>query len=276
MKALALAVLCAGCGTTLELERTVTPKDAERSHLSAVAIARGKELIRLPEGAVVRDRRVLMRGTNVYEHKLGPDDVIEVDEQGSILAVRTPTQRIEFKPKTATSPEGADYVRGELASNEEDKFIALEPRDRIVVRGALSVGDEVPGGGRVVMKRLTGALVFGSIAFSAAYLPAAIAGAAGSDAERVLVAPFGGPWAYLVTRPACVIDPVVGANCIPDTAARFGATMSGIFQSLGLIFIITGLPAHAAIAEPEEPDEEKKPSVSLVPLPNGIGLGGRF
>lgn len=275
MRAVALLSLfapCLGCSSVVSVERVVAPEEAARATLPAVAIARGEERVALPEGASVAGDRVRLKRPDVYVHKLAEGDVIVVDDEGAITAVQTTSERIEFKPKTAVSPDGSDVVRGELASSEQEKSIKLERGDKIVVRGDLKPGDAVPGGGHVVLQRQAGALVFGSIALAAAYLPAAIAGAAGSNAERALLAPIGGPWAYLVARPACVIDPNVGANCIPDTAARFGAVMSGLFQALGLTFLIVGAPAHAAIAEDPPPES----ALSVVPMPNGAALRGAF
>lgn len=267
---------CASCASTVEVERAITPVEATKTKLAPVAIVRGEEKIPIPEGARVAADRIRLSPSNVITHELGPEDVLEMDDEGSIVAVRTPSGRIEFKPKTAVSPEGASWVRGEPASTEKEQTIPLERNDRILVRGSLAPGDDVPGGGHVITKRLTGALVFGSLSFGAAYVPAAIAGAAGGNAERALLAPIGGPWAYLVVRPACVpAGSEVGAqNCIPDAGARFGAVMSGIFQALGITFLIAGVPSHAAIEDPE--DEEAKPNVSLIPLPGGMMFEGRF
>jgi hypothetical protein len=271
-----LPLALVSCATTIDVERTITPKEAEQSKLPPVAIARGNETIPLPEGATIASGQVRLSRTTMYTHKLGDSDVIETDDEGSIIAVRTASgERIEFKPKTAVSPEGSDYVKGELASSETGKTMALERNDRIVVKGTLSPGDEVPGGGLVVLRRSTGALVVGSFSFALAYIPAAIAGAV-SNEDRALLAPIGGPWANLVTRPACTTPPSPEAGtapCIPDTLARFGSVMSGIFQSLGVVFLTIGIPAKAVI---EEPQQQEKPSVSIVPLPGGIGLSGRF
>ena len=148
---------------------------------------------------------------------------------------------------------------------------------QIVLRGTLKAGDELPDGSKVVMKRQSGALVFGIIAFGAAYLPAVIAAAASNiDGDRPLAAPIVGPWIMLTTRPQCVVDPTIGPNCVPDTFARFGAVMSGIFQSLGVVFIIAGVPSHAVLEEPTPEDKEEKASIRIVPLGNGVGIQGTF
>jgi hypothetical protein len=160
--------------------------------------------------------------------------------------------------------------------------VTFHKNDRVVVRGTLRPGDTLPDGSKVVMKRQTGALVFGFLSFGLAYVPAVIGAAASSiDGDRPLAIPLVGPWIMLTTRPACVIDPMIGPNCVPDTFARFGAVMSGLFQSLGVVFIVAGLPTHAALEEPPPPDEQEKKktekaSIQIVPMPGGLGVVGRF
>lgn len=237
-----------GCGNTLEVERTVTPAEARSTQkLAPVSIARGERSIPLPEGSFVEENHVVVSGAA---------KVMELDERGAVIAVRN--------------------AAGEWTDPGET--IPLRKNDHIVVRGTLGIGDAVPGGGKVVLKRQTGALAFGLLSFGLAYIPALIGGAASND-DRPLVAPLAGPWANLVLRPACVVDPTVGANCIPDTMARFGSVMSGIFQALGVVFILAGTPSHATIEEPREDDEKEKTdkaSIELVPLPGGGALMGRF
>lgn len=258
MRLVLCSLLLVACSNTVEVERSVTPADARAAQkLTPVSIVRGEENIAIPVGAVVEETHIVVSGAA---------NVMELDERGKIVSVKN--------------------AAGEWTDPGET--ISLRKNDKILVRGTLAVGDPVPGGGRVVMKRQSGALAFGIVAFGLAYLPALIAGAASND-DRPLMAPFGGPWANLVTRPACVVDPMVGANCIPDTMARFGSVMSGIFQALGLVFVIAGTPAHAAVEEPELEEEKKdkdrdndrdrdrdKASLQFVPLPNGGGLVGRF
>lgn len=249
MRASLLLVVLAGCSTTVEIERTLSPADAAKSgKLAPVSIARGDENIAVPEGSVVEGNHIVVSGAA---------NVMETDESGRVVSIRNSA--------------------GEWADPGET--IALKKTDRIVVRGTLSLGDDVPGGGKVVMKRQTGALAFGILSFGLAYLSAAIGGAA-SNEDRPLLAPIVGPWANLVMRPPCVIDPTIGINCVPDTFARFGSVVSGLFQALGVVFIIAGSPAHAAV-EDAPPDENEKPkaekaSIHIVPLFGGLGIHGKF
>lgn len=226
-------LLLAGCSNTVDVERVVSPAEAPKyTQLEPVAIQRGDEQI---------------------PYTPSPD-VIELDESGHTIAVRSGTDW--------TEPQGP---------------MTFQKNDRIVLRGTLHPGDELPDGSKVVLKRQTGALVFGSLAFGLAYIPAAIGGVVSSvDGDHPLAVPLVGPWIMLTTRPACVVDPTVGANCVPDTMARFGAVMSGIFQSLGLVFVIAGLPAHAVLEEPPPPEEKEKTSIQIVPMPNGVGVVGTF
>ncbi len=244
-----LLLLVVGCSSTVEVERTLSAADAAKSgKLVPVSIARGDESIDVPEGSVVEGNHILVSGAA---------NVMEMDENGRVVSVRN--------------------AAGEWTDPGET--IALRKNDRIVVRGTLSPGDHVPGGGKVVMKRQTGALAFGILSFGLAYLGAAIGGAA-SNEDRPLLAPIVGPWANLVLRPACVIDPTIGPNCVPDTFARFGSVASGLFQALGVVFMIAGSPAHAAVEDPP-PDENEKPkaekaSIAIAPLFGGLGVSGKF
>jgi hypothetical protein len=235
-----------GCSRTVEVERTLTPADASKSgKLAPVSIERNDETIAVPEGSVVEGDHIVVAGAA---------NIMETDENGRVISVRN--------------------AAGEWS--DPGQTIALRKRDRIVVRGTLSPGDDAPGGGKVVMKRQSGALAFGIISFGAAYLSAVIGGGISND-DRPLLAPIVGPWANLVMRPACVIDPVVGINCVPDTFARFGSVVSGLFQGLGVVFIIAGIPSRAAIEDaPEEKPKPEKAHIRIVPLFGGLRMIGTF
>jgi hypothetical protein len=240
-------LVLAGCSNTLEVERTLSPADARtfQPKLQPVSIARGDDTIPVPKGSMVEGNHIVVSGAA---------KVMELDEDGRVVTVRN---------------EAGEWT-------EPGETITLQRNDRIVVRGTLNVGDRAPGGGTVVMKRQSGALWFGALSFGAAYLGAFIGGAVSND-DRSLLAPVVGPWLNLVNRPACVVDPSIGPNCVPDTFARFGSVFSGIFQGLGLIFIVAGLPSHADIEDPPEKDEKKdKATFQIVPLPGGLGIVGRF
>lgn len=253
-----VGLLACACSQTLEVERAVTPVEAARGgRLAPAAIVRGGETTPLPEGSVVVGQTVVTAGGA---------GVFEIDERARVV-----------------------MARGEDGAWSEPRTLALGKDDRVLLRGTLGVGDAVPGGGRVVSKRLGGAIVFGTISFAVAYAPAAIGAAVSTiDADHLLAVPVVGPWLMLANRPACSIDPDIGANCVPDTFARFGAVMSGIFQALGVAFIVAGLPSRAAIEEPaaEEPvaeehekersDKREGAGARLVPWPGGVGVVGTF
>lgn len=295
MRALAIAAALglAGCSTTMEVTKVVTPRSAmtlRPTKLVPVAIARGDERVPLPDGAVVGPASVRAPGGGGFAHDLAPGDAMELDERGAVVGLRTADGAwTDFKPGAVTLAEGAGTLRG-ASSDGDASTIPLQRGDRIVMRGTLEVGDELPGGARVVQKRGTGFLVFGVLSITFGYIPAIIGGAASKDEsiDRPLFVPFVGPWIALANRLAnpCVPDPIIsGANCAGPSMANFGYVVSGITQGLGAIFVVVGLPSHAELVEPEPDDEEgkrrtAKPSWHVLPfgLPGGggLGIGGRF
>lgn len=271
---LMLALGLVGCAQTLEVTRTVLPRDVaayRASKLVPVAIARAGQRIALPDGADVAGVGVQGGGASVPWR--GAASALELDEGGKIVAVRAESgQWTELGPGLASART------------------AIVPGDEIVLRGTLAVGDVLPDGARVVEKRAGGFLVFGTLMMVFGYLPAVIGGAASKDEkiDRPLFVPFAGPWIAMSERlqAPCVPDPIIsGANCAGPSLALFGYAVSGVAQGLGALFFIVGLPSHAELVEPD-PDAKKAkretsaPFFRVVPwtFANGGGLGvsGRF
>src|SRR5258708_5567083 len=81
-----------GCASTgsVPVTRTYTPAvaaDRQREGMVPIAVVRGSDRIALPAGARVDGGAIAMPRTHV--HKLAPNDVIEADEEGRIVAVRS-------------------------------------------------------------------------------------------------------------------------------------------------------------------------------------------
>jgi hypothetical protein len=249
-----------------------------------VAVVRGSERIALPAGATVESGHVLL--ARMYVHKLAPGDVIQQDEIGRIISVRSggnPPVVIRFVPGTAVSPETSDEVRGELA--DDGAQMPLKAGDAIEMHGRLAPEDPLPGGDRVVSKRATGALVVGIVLFVLSYGPTLYVGAQSSlSADRALEAPVVGPWIDLAQRPKCVpptlpfqppIDP-----CTPESAARAALVVSGSAQAAATILTIVGLPTHPEVVEGAPPaggvGNGSKARVVLVPTLQGVTAIGTF
>src|SRR5438445_13183025 len=98
--ALAIRTVCAlvslgaiGCAESVEVTRLYSPSDVARGasgKLVPVAVVRGDSRTPLPPGAKIQAGSVVLdRGAGLHVHKLQPNDVIEPDEQGRIVAVRS-------------------------------------------------------------------------------------------------------------------------------------------------------------------------------------------
>jgi hypothetical protein len=278
--------LCAlGCAGPVQVTRTYTPEAAARMQdekMVAVAVVRGQGRVRLPEGARIEGRRVVMPRTHV--HKLAPGDVIEQDELGRIVAVRSagPSPIVtRFVPGTARSPATSDEVRGELA--DEGAGIELGKNDGVEMRGALAPDDEVSGVGHVESTRATGALIGGLVLLTLSYAPSAYVGAqASADYDRALAIPVAGPWVDLADRPACSppataykspIDP-----CIWETGARVALVTSGSIQGLATLLTLWGLPTHSHLVEGGAGTRTRAPAahIAFVPTPMGVSVAGGF
>jgi hypothetical protein len=272
----------AGCAGPVEVTRTYTAAsaaDRQREGMVPVAVVRGSDRVALPAGARVEGRGIVMPRTHV--HRLAPGDVIEQDEEGRIVAVRSagePPIVTRFVPGTATSPASSDYVRGELA---DDAGIALGDSDAVEMRGTLSPDGAVSGATHVESTRATGALVTGLVLFGLSYIPSAYVGLQASDGyDKVLAIPVAGPWMDLAQRPACVeptLPPGVKAPvdpCSLESAARGLLIASGAVQGLATILTVVGLPTHSEVKNegPAEPGSvaRTRPQVAIVPTTAGF------
>ncbi len=278
----------AGCAGSVEVTRTYTPEAAvqmQRERMVAVALVRGNDRLVLPQGARIEGRKVTLPRSHV--HKLAPGDVIEQDELGRIVAVRSggdPPIVTRFVPGTARSPEASDEVRGELA--DEGAAIELGKDDGVEMRGTLPPEASVSGVGHVESTRATGALVGGLVLLTLSYAPSVYVGAqASQDYDRALEIPVAGPWIDLASRPACTppatqfkspIDP-----CIWETGARVALVASGSVQGLATLMTLWGLPSHARLVEGDDrgAGTRTKPHVAhltVVPTPMGVSVAGGF
>lgn len=279
-----VAFACVGCANpSADIVRTLSPSDARAlpPTVHPTAVVRGDQRIPIPEDSVVEADKVTIRSRpGVYVHRLGPDDVIEIDEDDRIAAVRIPGDPptwIRFTPGTATYPIGSQEVRGKLAT--EAREIPLGAGDRIAVEGTVQAGDPVPGGGRVEAQRHTFVLVAGLMLLPLAYVPTAIGGFVSSrDADRVLVVPVAGPFINLAGREPCRPAPITDEQihfdlCTPETATRGALIASGIAQSVGAVLVAFGLPMHAKVVD-ERAQLRVVPTVTA--QTRGLSLFGSF
>jgi hypothetical protein len=284
---LSLLLGVTGCAGPVQVTRTykaATAAEKQREGMVPVAVVRGPDRVALPRGARVEGREVVMPRTHV--HKLAPGDVIEQDEAGRIVAVRSasdPPIVTRFVPGTATSPASSDLVRGEFA--DEGAGITLGDGDGVEMRGTLSPDGAVSGVGRVETTRATGALVGGLVLLALSYGPSAYVGAqASQDYDRVLAIPVAGPWMDLAQRPACIeptlpIKPPVDP-CTFENLARGLLITSGAIQGLGTILTVVGLPTHSEIVKEGPPAEPgaatthtRRPvAVGVAPTPMGLAV----
>jgi hypothetical protein len=273
-----------GCAGPVQVTRSypaASAADRQREGMVPVAVVHGSDRVALPPGARVEGRGIVMPRTHV--HKLAPGDVIEQDEAGRIVAVRSagdPPIVTRFVPGTASSPAASDYVRGELA---DDAGIALGDSDAVVMRGALSSDGAISGAGQVETTRATGALVTGLLLFGLSYIPTAYVGLQASDAyDKVLAVPVAGPWMDLAQRPACVepalppgVKPPVDP-CSLESLARSLLITSGAVQGLATILTVVGLPTHSEVKNegPAEPGSvaRTRPLVAVLPTPSGFAV----
>jgi len=277
-----MAVCAIGCAENVEVTRAFTPDEIARGangSLQPVAIVRGNERTPLPAGAKIQPGKVTVdRGRGVYVHKLGPNDVIETDDAGRIVAVRSGSGVTRFVPGTASSPEGSDDVRGQL--EEPTVTIPLAADDKIEARGSVAPDEPIPGGGRVLTTRKTSMLASGIILTTLGYLPTAYVGVASPrSGDRVLLAPVAGPWIDFAGRDKCV--PPAGTQnlpvdpCIGETANRVGLVISGIVQSFGGLLVLIALPSSSYVDTTGDRGVAKnvKPTWTVVPTANAYGGG---
>jgi len=281
---LVVAAGALGCASNVDVVEAITPREAamaSRSQMTPVAVVRGQEHIPIPASARLEADRVILAGTHV--HKLGPNDVIEKDEQGRIVAVRsggTPPVEVRFVPGTATSPEDSDEVRGQLASGASE--IKLLPGDRIEMKGNFAPDDKVPGVGHVESRRNTSLLVTGAVILGLSYLPTAYVGLqSGRSEDKVLLAPVIGPFIDLAGRAGCVAPAgaaqMIGVDpCLPETASRIALYISGGLQALGFVIGAFGLPVKSELVyEKDRATHAKrdKPTFTVIPFSDAHGGG---
>jgi hypothetical protein len=273
----ALAVLV-GCSSTLPVTRAYAPADVgalRGSKLAPVAVVHDRARTPIPADAHITATEVAWTPGGDYVHKIRPGDVIEADEDGTILGVRNAAGvETRFVRGTASSPPGTDFVRGRLS--EEKRTIALGSGDRIEASGVLEDGDKVPASGNepaatVVEDRSLALLVAGTLGVAIGYGPALFVGISSSQSyDRPLVAPVVGPWIALAVRPSCnlpqgdlPVDP-----CTGETLAKVGIVAMGVAQAAGAIAIAFGIPSDLVLVD------EKGRRVALAPNANGAALVG--
>lgn len=273
-----------GCASTssVPVTRTFTPAaaaDRQREGMVPVAVVRGSDRVALPPGARVEGNAIAM--PRVHVHKLAPNDVIEQDEEGRIVAVTSggdPPVVTRFVPGTATSPPTADFVRGQLA--DENAGIPLGEGDWVEMRGTATSDGAVAGESHLETTRATGALVGGLVLLGLSYGPSAYVGLqAGTSYDRELVIPVAGPWMDLAQRPSCQEPDLMGIKppvdpCSFETAARTLLILSGATQGVGALLTVAGLPTHDEIVKdaPAARRSVAPPRLALVPMPGGMAV----
>jgi len=276
---LASVVMLAGCSSTVDARRLVSPAEAAEyrgTKLVPVAIMRGDEVAELPEGAVVSvaARVVRVPRPGNFRYHIDAGETVEADAGGRIVAVHG-ARVTRFVPGTVVREEG-DLV-GELATHEEE--VPLEPDDRIELEGTLAAGDELPGGGSVESKRSGGAIAFGLVSFILSYGPSAfVAATSPSRSDQWLWAPVAGPWIDLATRPHCTADmsiPYPVDPCLPESLARFGLIVSGILQTSGALLTLVGLPSSAEVRWGDRQARTVRVGPALGTA-NGLSVDGTF
>jgi len=293
---LALASVACGEGS-IEVTRVLSPADAAKAQqgkLVPTAIVRGAVRIDVPENARVEATQIVLpRSSRAYVHKLRPGDVLQADDSGRIVAVRSagdPPIVTHFVPGTASSPDGSDEVRGELESSGGAPTIALLPTDRVEMRGTFDGDEQVPGGGRVESSRSTGTLVGGLVVFGLSYGTSAFVGASSTmRADRALLVPVAGPWIDFATRSSCVVPPMPAAvaaqlpvsPCLPETLSRAALVAGGVLQGLGAILTFVALPSTTRVVyDDEHATAPPKRTFAIVPQPTlhggGMGVVGTF
>jgi hypothetical protein len=276
-----LAPILAACASNVDVTHAYSPSEAaalKAASVEPVAIVRDGERIAVPPGSRVEAGRIVVPGgvPGQYVHKLGPNDVMEEDDQHRIIAVRTGSgKEIKFVPGTASSPADSDEVRGQLeGSGEAASPFTLREGDRVEMRGSFAPDAPVPGVGHVEAKSSEGLMVAGAVIFSLGYLPSAYFGIASHrSGDRVLLLPGLGPWLDFFTRPKCY--PPAGSDqlpvdpCLDETASRVALIAGGVAQSFGALLFGLGLPGKSYLVH----DQDRGVSVRVVPMTNAHGGG---
>ena len=276
---MASVVMVSGCSSTVDARRLLSPSEASEyrgTKLVPVAIVRGDEIADLPEGAVVSAAAHMVRvpRPGSFRYHVDTGETLETDPEGRIVAAHG-VRVTRFVPGTVVR-EGDDLAC-ELDGHEEQ--VALEPDDRIELKGTLAAGDELPGGGRVESTRAGGAIAFGLVSFVLSYGPSMfIAASSPLKTDGWLWVPVAGPWVDLATRPRCTADtsiPYPVDPCLPESLARFGLIVSGVLQSSGALLTLIGLPTSAEVRWGDHATRSVRLGPALGPT-NGLSLDGTF
>jgi hypothetical protein len=280
--AIPLAIAVMGCATgPIEVRRTASPTDTPRlaPRLRPSAILHGNQRTPIPAESTITTAEVAFTNETrgIHVHKLMAGDIIEADEDGRILAVRSQDNvETRFVPGSATSPPGSDEVRGKLA--EGRTAIALADGDRIELVGMFAPGERVPGGGHIESSGNPAFAVLGLVTLAVGYAPSLYVGATSSlTADRVLLVPVLGPWIDLATRPSCTTDNAIKDTsgldtCSPERVAKAGLIAAGSLEALGTLLFFVGLPNRAVFVE----DKRSGLKVEAVFSASGASIVGRF
>lgn len=276
----ALALATSGCSSSFDAIQVISPDEAAaygRTKLAPTAILRGDARADLPQGAHVVAQTMRIPRPGVFEYQLDPGETVQTDTNGRVVAIQSGTRVTSFIPGTATRT--GDVVRGELVDHEER--VALQPDDRIELKGTLTVGDKLPYGGTVERTTSGGAIAMGIASVVLGYAPSAFVAATSTlSDDGWLWVPFVGPWVDLAMRPKCVPDEIIAQYspvdpCIPETLAKVGLVASGVLQGLGALLTVVGLPsgAHAEWGDRHAATIRIEPTFGKT---NGLALGGTF
>ena len=262
-----LSIVITGCGASAHVERVVAPNEVDSYRvgtLREVALIRANREGPIAPGASIRSGKlVTAANSQIVNVPISDADVLEADSEGRITGIRRKNgSSVRFEPGTATSPDGASFVRGILLGTKTTgNELVLSSSDRVRMAGDLSSDQQLPDGTRVTTKRFTFGLVAGVTILSLAYVPTFISGAtSGESSDRVLMAPIVGPWINLGMRPGCGAEPANAneqvvrdyASCeVTERAAKILLPISGITQGVGALLLILGLPETATLDEPK-------------------------
>jgi hypothetical protein len=276
---------CAGCSSSLDVTRTFTPAEAvsqEGGRFAPVAVERGAGIVPVPSNAHVEADRVSWpNDPGEFVHELAPGDVIQKDEAGRIVAVRSlgPDPVVmRFVPGTASSPVGVEEVRGRLA--DAATIIPLRSGDRVRMTGIFESDEHIPGGGRIKTTRSTGLLAAGITLLLLSYAPSAYVGATSTlKPDRDLLVPLAGPWLDIAERPKCV--PPAGSEalpvnpCIVETISKAVIVAAGAVEGLGAILIAAGIPSSTRVSYEGDKIVAQAPTLKVLPSFGSSGAGLR-
>jgi hypothetical protein len=275
---------CAGCSSSLDVTRTFTPAEAvsqEGGRFTPVAVERGGGIAPVPGNTHMEADQVFWpNDPGEYVHELAPGEVIQKDEAGRIVGVRSldPDPVVtRFVPGTASSPVGVEEVRGRLA--DAATIIPLGSGDRVWMKGTFESDEHISGGGRIKTTRSMGLLVAGITLLFLSYAPSAYVGATSTlKTDRALLVPVAGPWLDIAERPKCV--PPAGSEalpvnpCIVETISKAVIVAAGAVEGLGAILIAAGISSSTPVSYEGDKVVAQAPTLKVLPSFgfNGAGL----